>query len=280
VSLRLVAVKDVRDAVRERELHVLLALFLAVGLGVGYFFTTSDPEADATAGFVVSTAVLLSFLVPLAALSVSQASLVGKRIRGELKVMLGLPFSRAELVGGTFLGRTAVVLSALLAAAVPAFVLATLTGARVGVVGYGLSVLADAVLAVAFVSIAVGISASARDTTRSSAAAFGVFLLFVFRVWDLLPSGVVYVLNGFSSPGTTPEWVIAFGQVDPLTAYGNVVAGLIPAARESLALLGVGGAGPGGPAVYETPWFAAAVLAVWIVVPLALGYRRFEGTDL
>lgn len=284
MSWRKIARKDYRDGVRDRSLYLVVGMFGVLGLALGYFFsdsvTATTTATEATNGLTTALSVILGLFVPIVALGTAQGSVVTKRARGELKVLLGLPFSRFDVVFGTFLGRIAVTLSALAAVTTTVLVTVLVLGAPILVVQY-LAVLGlVGVLGVAFVAVAVGISAGVDTTTVSALGAFGVFLLFVFRVWDLFPSGLAYVLNGFSPPRRTPEWAVAFGNLDPMTAFGNVVTGLYPDLRGSMTLFGVDAPVGRAPAPYQEPWFGAVVLALWIVVPVALGYRRFEGADL
>lgn len=285
MTLKQIARKDYRDGMRDRSLYLTTGLFGLLGLALGYFFSRNvgpaTTPAEATNGLTVALSVILGFVIPIFALGLSQSSIVSKRIQGELKVLLGLPFSRASIVFGTFLGRTGVTLSAMAAVTLSTLVTVLVLGVALNPVKYLAVMALVGVLGVAFVALAVGISAAVSDTTRSALGAFGIFLLFVFRVWDLFPNGVAYLLNGFSSPGTTPEWVTAFGNLDPLTAFGNVVAGLYPELREPMTTFGVGGSRGGlDPALYQEAWFGALVLVLWILVPLLIGYRRFRRTDL
>jgi ABC-2 type transport system permease protein len=285
MSLRRIARKDYRDALRDRSLYLTAGLFGLLGLALGYFFSrnvdSTTTASEATNGLTVALSVILGFVIPIFALGLSQSSIVSKRMQGELKVLLGLPFSRASIVFGTFLGRAGVTLSAQAAVTLSTLVTVLAFGVALEPLEYLAVMALVGVLGLTFVGIAVGISAAVSDTTRSALGAFGVFLLFVFRVWDLFPNGVAYLLNGFSSPRTSPEWVTAFGNLDPLTAFGNVVAELYPDLRGSMATFGVGGSRGGlEPALYQEAWFGAAVLVAWILVPLLVGYRRFARTDL
>jgi ABC-2 type transport system permease protein len=283
MSWRQIARKDFEDAMRDRSLYFVAGMFGLLGVALGYFFaqnvSASTPVSETTNGLMVGLGVITAFVVPIAGLGLTQSSIVSKRIQGELKVLLGLPFSRRDLILGTFLGRAAIVVFSVAAIAATTLLTVLALGVVLNPVKY-LGVMAlVAVLGVAFVGIALGISAIVGDTTRSAVAAFGAYLLFVFRVWDLLPQGVTYLLNEFSMPRRQPEWVRAFGNIDPLSAFGNVVGGTFPQLREAMATFGTSGI-PGELAVYQTAPFSAVVLFGWILVPVLVGYWRFSDTDL
>jgi len=268
--------KDFDDAVRERQLYVIGALFLLVGGVVGWSVGQSGRGAEASLAQFVLIALL--FLGTLSSMVLSYNSLVGKRVTGELRVLLGLPFSREQVLLGTFLGRICV-LGAMTAAAM---VLATLLSVAMGgTVSFTLVVAAfvAAMLGIlVFTSLAIGISGSATTTTRAAALAFGSFFVFIFRLWELVPLGIRFAANGLDIPrGNPPAWAVAWGELSPLSALGNAVSGPTPELAGSFVAFAPSASGD---AVYFQPWFGAVVVLVWIVGPLAIGLARFRRADL
>lgn len=267
------AATDVRDGLRERTLYAVVGVFVLLGGGIGYLYGNSPGQAASGIGLAAPLVFLYLVFLPLTALSITYESVVGKRADGSLKLLLGLPYSRADVVAGTYLGRYAVVLAAALAGLVAAHLVALAMGAPVDVaLGAGLFGLLT-LLALAFVGLAIGLSTVTRSTTRAAAGAFGLFLL-AFGLWDLLVQALVYVASGFRGPGSTPEWANVVANLNPLTAYRNAVAGVFPRLADNVL------SGGGASAFYEEPGFAVLVLVAWgVLVPLG-GYLRFRGADL
>lgn len=273
-----IARKDFEDARRDRQLYYLTGLFALFGLAAGYVIGR-NPGAVTPDALAFALLNVFAFLVPIAALTISQADIVSKRTTGELSVLLSLPFSRRSVVIGSFLGRVAVLTVVL----VPAFVLGTLPMAIQGA-PVGLPVLLGAFLvvwglALVFAAIALGLSALTHSTTLAAGGSFGVFLLFVLQLWSLIPAGVRYLLNGLSLPtGAQPEWAAVFVQLSPFAALRNLAHPAFPALLEGFPLA------PGGVGErvmwFQEPAFAAAVVLGWVVLPLAAGYYRFQRTDL
>ena len=268
--------KDFEDAVRERQLYFIGALFLLIGGVIGWIVGRSGrgPEA-ALAQFVL---LALLFLGTLAATVLSYNGVVGKRVTGELRVLLGLPFSREEVLFGTFVGRVCVLGTMTAATVVLATLLAVAMGAAVSLT----LVVAAFVAAVAgilmFTSLAIGISGSTTTTTRAAALAFGTFFVFVFRLWELVPLAIRFAVNGLDIPrGNPPAWAVAWGELSPLSALGNAVAGPTPELAGSFVAFAPSASGS---AFYFQPWFGAVVVLLWIVGPLAVGLVRFRGADL
>lgn len=273
-----IARKDFEDTHRDRQLYYLLAVFGLVGLAIGYFIGNNSAFAPPEA-IPIALLNIFAFLAPITALTIAQADIVGKRATGELAVLLSLPFSRHSIVVGSFLGRALVMTTVL----VPAFVfgplLAAVQGAAVDPVALVGSFLLVWLLSLIFTAIALGISALTRSTSVSAGASFGIFLLFVLQVWTLLPTGIRYLLNGFSWPtGGQPTWATAFTQLSPFAALRNVADPVFSGVVDTFPM--AVGSVPPNPPSYQQPIVAGFVVLAWIILPLAIGYYRFQTTDL
>lgn len=273
-----IARKDFDDARRDRQLYYLLALLGLFALGIGYF-VGDNPEFVSGGDTAMILLSVFAFLAPIVALTISQADIVGKRATGELSVLLSLPFSRRTVVLGSLVGRMAVMTVVL----VPVFVLAPLVvavrGAPVDPVALAGAFAMIWLLSLVFTAIALGISTFTRSTTLSAGGSFGVFLLFVMQLWTVIPSGIRYLLNGLSMPnGPQPEWAAVFVQLSPFAALRNLAEPVLEEIVGSFPLA-AGSVGDGVP-WYQEPVFAGVVVLAWIVLPLAIGFWRFQTTDL
>ncbi|WP_181684922.1 ABC transporter permease subunit [Halorhabdus salina] len=275
-----IARKDFDDSRRERQLYYLLGLLGLVGLGIGY--VVGDNSSSSMAASEVLPLFLLNvfgFIAPIVALTISQSDIVGKRATGELSVLLSLPFSRHTIVLGSFLGRIAVLTAVLVPAFVLASVLSTAMGAPLDVALLATTFLLIWTVGVVFTAIALGLSTLTRSTSIAAGGSFGIFLLFVFQLWSVIPTGIRYLLGGLSMPsGPKPEWAAAFIQLSPFTGIRNLAHPIAPELLRNfpLALGSVGESVPW----YQEPVFAGFVVLAWIVLPLAIGYWRFQTTDL
>ena len=275
MSWRLLARKDVGDAIRQYHLHAAVALTVLLFAGTAYVTARTFRGEPAAPGAVAGAlATLGTFLVPLLAVGFSQGVVVGMRERGDLKLLLGLPFSRRDVVLGSVAGRTAVVWASVLAGVL----IGTLVGlARGAGLAFDLLLIVTGMLAVlgaVFVAIAVGISSSVSTETRAGALAIGAFFLFVFQLWTQIPRFLLWLVNGFAAPTTVPTWVHVLINCNPVLAAWNLLATVLPGGAAFVAEM------PETPPFYRALPFAIAVLAAWIVGPMALGYRRFDRTDL
>ncbi|ELZ21684.1 hypothetical protein C477_05059 [Haloterrigena salina JCM 13891] len=275
-ALALFVREDLRDTVRERQLYLLVGIYVLLGVLLTYSegrtaARLSGSAPPLTAGLYA----LFSMVTPLLALAFFASAVVEKRSSGALKVVLGLPIDRATVVFGTFLARSLAIVAAIVVSFAAAVPVGLALGLPVDPAQFVGVVAALVLLAATFTALAVGLSSTVRTSTRATAAAFGVFVLFFFQLWAQLPRIALYVAHGFSWPATTPEWVAFVDALNPMAAYTYLVAGLFPDLEGGTFVRP-----PAEPTFYQTPAFALAVLAGWIVLALGVGYWRFRTTDL
>ena len=287
MSVLAVAEKDFRDAIRSRLLIALTVLFVLFAALASYVVSEIEPPQQAAITGEMTTALLINGLVqatavfiPIVAIAAAYRSLAGERQSGSLKLLLSLPNSREDVVAGKFLGRAAVVSVALLIGFAIGLVVTAALADGFSPVEYLAFVLISLLFACVFVAIAVGISAFTSSTSRAAYGSFGLFVVFQF-LWGILGRGIVYVANGFSyegiQQGDSLYQLYQFIQIlSPTTAYQQGTNWTIRLIADDQSL---------DQAVSELPfyvqdWFGFVVLVLWIVVPLAIGYLRFESADL
>lgn len=287
MSVLAVAEKDFRDAVRSRLLIVLTLLFALFAGGASYVVSEINPPQQAQLTGEVTTFLLIIGLVqatavfiPIVAIAVAYRSLAGERQSGSLKLLLSLPNSREDVVAGKFLGRAAVVSVALLIGFAIGLVATALLADAFSAAEYVVFVLVSLLFAFVFVAIAVGVSAFTSSTSRAAYGSFGLFVVFQF-LWGIVGQVVVYVANGFSfegiQQGDTLFNVYQFIQIlSPTTAYQQGTRWTIRQIAENQGTQQQAADVP----FYIQDWFGFVTLLLWIVVPLAVGYLRFESSDL
>jgi ABC-2 type transport system permease protein len=287
MSWQAVAEKDFRDALRSRLLIVLTVLFALFSAGAAYVVTEIDPPQQAAFTGEVTTFLLIvgllqatAVFIPIVAIAVAYRSLAGERESGSLKLLMSLPNGRLDVVLGKFVGRSGVVAVALFVGfAVGLVVTASLADAFSApeyIAFVGVSML----FAFVFVAIAVGVSAFTASTSRAAYGSFGLFVVFQF-LWGVLAQGIAYAANGFSFEGIEQgDTIFNLFQLiqilSPTTAYQQGARWVIRLIAEEQEAQQAAADAP----FFIQDWFGFIVLAVWIVVPLAVGYARFEASDL
>jgi ABC-2 type transport system permease protein len=216
-----VARKDFEDAVRSKMLWGIMAAFVGfMAFVVGVTLATSDADASGDAA-VGLTAQLGQLFVPLIALIAGYMAVVGERRTGSLRVLLGYPHSRWDVVFGKLVGRTGVIAVTLGVGSVVSIALVALAtaspdlGAVVGLLG------AIVLFGAGITGLAVGISASVRSRGKAMALAIGSVLVFLI-VWDA--AAAAYALVTGALPGLEAEpWYFLLKRLNPVGAF-RVVA--------------------------------------------------------
>ncbi len=276
MSWAVVARKDFEDAARSKGLWAITVLFVLATAGGMYAVSSFNEGSTAkdTIQFLSSPATLL---VPLAALVVAYLAIAGERESGSIKLLLGLPHTRRDVLLGKLIGRSCVV--------GVATIIAFIAGALVLLVQFGsfpiTSFLVQGVttfiFGLVFVGIAVGFSAMMSTRSKAMAAAIGLFFVFEL-IWSIVPLGIYYVVNGGLSgmENGLPAWYFFLNILNPTNAYGVATSYLTHPNAGSPYAAALNGSAP----FYLQGWFALVILALWLVVPVTLGYWRFKNADI
>ncbi|MGQ3413091.1 ABC transporter permease subunit [Natrinema sp. LN54] len=291
-----IARKDFEDVVRSRMVWGIIGIFLVLMgiVTVGASSQIEDPAATDVIFFFTNVGGQL--FVPIIALVVGYMAIVGERQSGSLRILFGLSHNRRDVLFGKLASRTGVIAAAtLIACAFTVVLMLALFGSlpvRTVLAFVALTLL----LGAAFTAIAVGVSAMTATRTQAMGGAIGSYILFTL-LWHPLVAGLHYLLEGDLVGLEAPGWYLFALRLNPLEAYRQamslLVDGYVPAlvGWETIVedvpqgafqqgTLAVSDRVVGDVPFYLSEWFAAVVLAVWIVVPVAIGYRRFERADL
>lgn len=298
MSWQAVARKDFQDAVRSRWIWVLSALFIALfagGAAFRFVLGGGGGSAQQNTGVVVLFIRLISegaaLLVPLIAVVVGYAAIVGERESGTLKLLLSLPHSRTDVVAGKLLGRSGVMaLPVLVGFLIAALVLLPATSGFAVSTFVGFALL-TALLAVVFVGIAVGVSAAANTSRQAVVGAVSVYVLST-ALWGPVTGQLASWardLLGLTAAGKI-QVQLFLKLLNPVAAYKTLVASLtMPAvdARTELFNVFLFFQPPGlqeafgeSLPVYFTDPFVLVFLLFWLFVPVGAGAVLFEKADL
>lgn len=294
MTLTQVARKDFEDAVRSKMLWGIIAVFVGFMSFIMLVAVGTSENMDATGDVALGlTATLSQLFVPIIALIAGYMAIVGERRTGSLRILLGFPHSRRDIVFGKFVGRNAVILVTIGIGAALSILVASVV-VEMPAIDEAVGILGSLVLfGLAFTGLAVGISAGVRTRGKAMALAIGSLLVFIL-VWDAAAAGVYALVTG-SLPGLEVEaWYFLVKRLSPVEAYRTIAGSFLESEIGTLVQLGVEDVPrdaspeqlklenrvPGSLPFYLTDWFAALTLAAWSVVPTVLGYLRFQRSDL
>ncbi|XVH33480.1 ABC transporter permease subunit (plasmid) [Haloferacaceae archaeon DSL9] len=278
MSVTVVSKKEVLDAVRS---HALLAMTATFVLWAGFLAVVQHvPNIYQESGLSNETIALLNSMrmsagpfVPLIGLALGYGAIVGERESGSLRLLLGLPHTRRDVVVGKFVGRTAVISIAILTSYATVAAIAALTYDSFALGPFVRYSLLTLLYGAVYVSIGIGFSAFMNSKMGALAGATVLYLVFVL-FWDVFLLVLQLAFVGREPPESgLPEWIQFVGMLNPSNAIRYATRELVPAFNEITFLAETD-------ALYLQNEVGFLVLALWIVVPLWVGYVRFERADL
>lgn len=281
MSVRSVVHKDVLDA-RRSKLVWLVGIHYALLIAL-FFVQVRVTGADGrpeTLAALWNMAFVGAVFVPAIALVAAYLSIAGERESGSIRYLLSTPVTRRDVVLGKYVSRAGIVAASLVVGFVVAAVLAALWFDTLHPnVFAGIAALTT-LYALAYVAVAVGISALAVSRSQAVLGAFGFYLVTNLMTLNDDVSGlagVEYVLNRVLGLGVGQGPIQLFGMLtNPTRAYLLSILGVFPAERSAELDL---------PATAELPWYvqpevAVLVLLAWLVVPVLVGLRAFERAEI
>ncbi|MEF8842489.1 MAG: ABC transporter permease subunit [Haloarculaceae archaeon] len=248
--------REYTTVLRTRSLLALAGGFGAVVVGLAW--------VAGTTGYVPAVLNLLTpveVLVPALAVAFGYGAVLGDRTRGELDVVRTYPLDRREYLLAVYLGRSVVLLFAVL---VPLFLVAVLValtgGAKTSVLAshagadsfvlFVRFVVLSGLLALVSLAVAVAVSAAAGGPRSAAALGIGAVFALVVGIDLAIVAGI-----GTAFPSDALPIVLAFS---PTGAY----RGLVLASVLDVSLAEAPSSG--------TPLLSLAGLLAWLLGPLAL----------
>jgi Cu-processing system permease protein len=264
-----IARKELRERLRSRWVLAVAAVFTLFALVIAYF-GAAQQGAVGFKGIELTIASLVSlaiYLVPLIALILGYDAIVGERERGSLDLLLSLPITRVELLVGKYLGLSAALAVSTFAGFGLVGLLLAAQGGMSAFYHYGGFMLSAILMGMAFLSLAVLVSVLASTRTAASGAAIALWFAFVL-VYDLLLLGLLVLTEG-ALPAALVSGLLLLNPADVFRVLNifsleevKALYGLATVASDTL----------------TEPWLLGAVMAAWIVAPLALALARFRAT--
>ena len=266
-----IAGKEFREAKATRSVRAVVGLLVLVCVAIAYVLPIDD-WAVTTSDFATASTGGVGLLVPLLGIVLGYKAIVGERESGSLVLVLSLPHTRRDVMAGKVLGRGAVLVAGI--------AIALAIGEAFVVYPYGslapLAFLSFLLLTVGlgtiFLGLGVAISAAVRTELTATIGGFGVFALFAV-LWEGLQDGLELLLEETGLfGGTVPAPLLFLVGSEPVTLYTRLVTAFFGDGPDPTF-----GTNPPG---YASEWVALVVFALWLVVPLLVGYWRFEVSEL
>jgi len=218
--------------------------------------------------------------VPAVALVAAYLAVAGERESGSIKDLLSIPIGRRDVVLGKYLSRAAIVGVALVLAFAVAAVLASVWFGSLRPEVFAMIAALTTTYALAYVSVAIGVSAVTASRSRAMLGALGFYVSTNLMTLNDDVSGLAgleYLLNELLGLGIRQDPIQFVGVLtNPTRAYLLATVGAFPRELTGRTDLPV----PADLAWYVQPEVAAGVLLAWLIVPVLVGLHRFERADV
>jgi ABC-2 type transport system permease protein len=188
MGLAAVTRKDFHDSVRSLSLQatttafVLFATWLAAIQWIPLMYQDSAVDAS-TLALLNSMRQPTVFIVPFIGLMLAYDTIVGERESGSIRLLMGLPNSRAAVVFGKFVGRSGVLAVSILVGYGVAGLVALATYESFDVSVFGRYTLLTVFYGTVYVGLATGFSAATGSRQRALVGAGGLYTLFLLG-WE------------------------------------------------------------------------------------------------
>lgn len=282
--------KEFRGIVRYKGTWLFTALLVYFGYQPNYLGYRGI-GTDITIAYIQNFATML---LPLGVLLLSYRSIIKERRSGSLKIPLGLPLTRTDVLLGKIAGRTMGLGASVL--------VACLALGGYGLVRYGLFsplrfvgvVFTTLLYVLVLVSMATAVSAVTRRAITATAAVFAGVYLPLFTLWSVIvtwanntflaanaqasPEGPYFLLVRLA-PGNAytvlTNWMMGIGNaslgyIGVLRRIESSMEGMTPIAQTALQ----------NPPIYLHESVGLLILAVWAIVPLGVAWMRFTRGDI
>jgi Cu-processing system permease protein len=273
-ALAILAGNEIRDGLRNRWVAAIVLLLAALALALALLGSAPSGSVRATpmSITVASLASLTVYLLPLIALMLAFDALVGEIERGTLLLLLTYPVARWQVVIGKFIGHSLILLASLLVGYGGAGLVLQFTGGADAASwnAYLVLMASSWLLGSAFIALGYLVSALVRERATAAGLAVALWLLLVV-LYDL---GLLGLLLADSEQRLGTGLVAGLLLANPTDIYRIINL----TGTEAVSLLA--GMAEAGRSAGFSPVLLVALLAAWVVVPLALTVLRFQRKEL
>ncbi|MBN2603449.1 MAG: ABC transporter permease [Candidatus Thermoplasmatota archaeon] len=272
----IIARKEIMDNVRNFWIILITIIFaiLTVAMSAfGAYFSEGWQDLGMTIALMMS---IVQLLVPIIALMLGYAAIVGEIEKGSMNTLVSLPVKRIEIILGKFLGLGIVLTFSIVVGFGIAGIIIGIMVPDVNYIEYLIFIAATVLVGLVYLNVALFFSTLFKK--RSTALGGAIFLWFFFNmILPVILMGIAFAGAAFSDilEGTVPEWYYGIQLINPMSVYSALVTlnveGVLSSASGAVQIQ--------YPSFYTT-WLMVLILFVWIVGFLLLSYQRFNKKDI
>jgi len=271
-----VAKKEIMDNVRNKWIIILTIIFAILTLVTSYYGSLYSTGWQDLGGTINGMMSLVQFLVPIIALILGYAAIIGEVERGSMSALLSQPITRLEILLGKFFGLGSILAFTIFIGFGVAGIVIAVNVPDVNFINYLIFVGSTIIIGLVFLSISLFFSTVFKK--RTTAIGGAIFLWFLFNM--ILPMIFVGILLtqidiqeiAAGAEATIPSWFHVVNLINPISVYqtfntlsiGADIQGMIPASYPE----------------FFSGGLMILLLLLWIIIFQFLAYWRFNKKDL
>jgi Cu-processing system permease protein len=271
-----IAKKEIMDNIRNKWIILVSVMFAVLTIAVSYFGSLQSQGWQDLGLTISGMESLVTLLVPIIALMLAYATIIGEIERGSMNSLLSLSVTRFEIVVGKFLGLGSVLCFTILVGFGAAGLLIAANVPNVNYVDYGIFLGATMLLGLVFLNVALCFSTIFNK--RSTAMGGAIFLWFLFNIilpivfLGLLVASVDFNQIVEEQTVVAPGWYHILNLFNPSSVYSSILDIAISPASSI-------------PSMTPAPsWYSigllVGVLFLWIFIFFIIALWRFQRKDI
>jgi Cu-processing system permease protein len=272
-----IAKKEIMDNIRNKWIIIMSLMFAILTVVVSYFGSLTSQGWQDLSLTIVTMMTFVEYLVPIIALMLGYATIIGEIERGSMSALMSLSATRFEIVAGKFLGLVSVLALTILIGFGIAGLIIAINVSNVDFVAYLLFIVMTIMFGMIFLSISLFFSTVFRK--RSSAIGGAVLLWFFFLfIIQIIYQGILIAYIGLEKliSGAIPNWYYAIELTSPVSVYSYFVSLNVVSLNTLTQLSGTTVIYPS----YISNWVLFPILCAWIIVFFVLAVWRFQRQDI
>ena len=206
-AIVIIAKKEIMDNIRNKWIIILSFIFALLTLVTSYFgsiFSTGWQDLGTTIGLMMN---LVQFLIPIIALILGYAAIIGEVERGSMSALLSQPITRLEILVGKFIGLGSILALTIFIGFGVAGIIIALNVPDVNFINYLVFIGSTIVIGLVFLSISIFFSTIFKK--RTTAIGGAIFLWFLFNmILPMIFAGILVANIGVENLMTSeaPSW--------------------------------------------------------------------------
>jgi Cu-processing system permease protein len=271
-----IAKKEIMDNIRNKWIIILTIIFASLTIVASFFGSIFSKGWQDFGGTITSMMSLVQLLVPIIALVLGYAAIIGEIERGSMSALLSLQTTRLEIILGKFVGLACVLSFTILVGFGIAGLVIAANVASANFLDYTVFIGATILFGLVFLSLALFFSTVFKK--RSTAIGGAILIWFFFNmILPLILSGILAANIGLEKlvAGEIPSWYYTIDLINPISVYSSLIyLNIKPVATFQQSFIPVN-----YPDFYSNG-LMIGIFLLWIVVFIYLAYWKFNRRDI